>query len=104
MVENDPTDTDRALAFSDIKAWAESLGEDDYHPMVVLDILGKTFTPQELVEDLKDGTAVAEALLDVMIIESKKERISPVEYAKRVMKLNTGKVVRGKFWFEEGRK
>ena len=102
--EYEPNDTERALAFADIKAWAESLGEDDYHPMIVVDIVDKTFTPQEFVKDMQEGTALADALLDVVVIRAREQGMAPVEYFKKLAKTSTGKIVRGEFWLEGGQR
>lgn len=104
MSEYEPTDTERALAFADIKAWAESLGEDDYRPLIVLDMVDKKFTPEEFAQDLQEHTALAEALLDVIIVRAREQGTSPLEYLKKVMKTATGEIVRGKFWLEGGQR
>jgi len=83
------TAEERAKVIAEIKAWAESFGEDDYKPIIFLYGPDKTFTPRELAQDMAEDTALGTVLLDMIIFDSRKTMATPLAYTKRLFKRAT---------------
>jgi len=80
------TKEERALVIRDIKQWAEAHDNADT-PIIFLDTIGKVFFPQELAEDIGAETALGVVMLDIIIFESRKAGVLPVDYVRRLHKV-----------------
>jgi hypothetical protein len=82
------TNDERDQIVQDIEKWAESHDADSSVEIaVVLQNSAITFTLHELARDMKEETALGVVLLDIIISESRKAGIAPIDYVKRMAKI-----------------
>ncbi len=82
------TEEERARVILDIEKWAESHHNPDSAVIAIMLMNNaKTFTPYELLVDIREETALGVVLLDIIISESEKAGIAPIDYVKRMSKI-----------------